>query len=260
MSLELMPDGKRLTDSLPFLHQLLIVGLFATVSAIAKLPSHLSQVSEALRMIDGPVQGRLQEPHVLGERLARLAFLEANPDQPYGMHLALQSQVFYRMLIDRYVHFRIHPIVKGLIEAEPSKPQTFETRWTPGKDVLHDLNALPAYKTYDRKVEEFWHRYATSYIEAHLKRVRLEKEDGLDSLDEFRTKYHELPKDKKQAFTYVLQKRAEGMFGLHRHYVFTTVFHRPEQEAMWKDVMQDPHIVRKVSSVGASTSHSSSAS
>ncbi len=36
-----------------------------------------------------------------------LAYLEGNPEQPYGIHLQLQSQAFYRMMIQHYYEYKL---------------------------------------------------------------------------------------------------------------------------------------------------------
>jgi len=217
------------------------------------LPAERSQLLDAVKMFQE--SDHIMPPDTLGRRLYLFAFLEGSPEQPYGLHLQVQSQTFYRMMIGRYYDMKLHRIFEGASQGLHVAPQpvTVTVKVIPGKPVMQAFNMQEAYDTYDRLTEEFWQSYALSFEEAAAKRMRDGQGEPVGNNGEFYSSFSDLPNDKKRVFDYLDPKKAESRYQSHRELLFNTAF-RPLTHSDSQVAYQNAPFDRKVASAGTSTS------
>ncbi|CBQ70082.1 conserved hypothetical protein [Sporisorium reilianum SRZ2] len=172
-----------------------------------------SQVKAALRLIDEENYGEVTG-ETLAKRLYPLSTLEGDPDRPHAIHHQLQSQAFYRMMIDRYLHFKVHPYPE----------RGFQER--------------QAYETFDNLIDGYWRHYKGEYVQKYKRREhatrqtkKYDAEKFLQNIypelpeydtsgGRFKSGYAELPNDKKAATEYLRTGTRAKAFDRHLNSVW----------------------------------------
>lgn len=219
------------------------------------LPADRSQLDAAISMFEE--SRHIMHPETLGRRLYQLAFLEGDPEQPYGLHLQVQSQTFYRMMMGRYYDMKLNQILESMARGEASQggpvaAYSVTVKVVPGKPVLQALDMRKAFQTYDRLTTDFWQNYAVSFEEAAAKRMRDGQEEPVGNRGEFDSSFSDLPYDKKQAFAYLDPDKADLRYQSHLKELFNTAFRPLTDGDLSKDAYKN--FDRRLTSAGTSTS------
>lgn len=171
------------------------------------IPSSASQVQAAKDILDATKPNELIPPHKLASKFYRLSFLEGDPDRPFAIHHQVQSQAFYRMYIDHYMHLRVKPIYDELqrgrvvnILVPLGHNQGGSTAENQATSLTFDIRS--AYNAFDDLVDEFWKNYASIYAQKYWQRLHNKREFLIENKDTFDTTYSDLPEDKKAILGY----------------------------------------------------------
>ncbi|SJX65733.1 uncharacterized protein SRS1_10060 [Sporisorium reilianum f. sp. reilianum] len=201
-----------------------------------------SQVKEALRLIDDE-NYREVTGETLAKRLYPLSTLEGDPNRPHAIHHQLQSQAFYRMMIDRY--FKVHSYPeRGFRESQ-------------------------AYETFDKLIDEYWSSYKGEYVQKYKGREHATRETKKYDAEKFlqniypelpendllggrfKSGYAELPDDKKAATEYLRTETRAKAFDRHLNSVWDIAVRKHIFPLMFSGSTDD---LRRFSNVEATSS------
>ncbi|TKY87960.1 hypothetical protein EX895_003056 [Sporisorium graminicola] len=227
------------------LQALALILCAVSVTALPPFPEERSEVSTALELITSAQAGGMT-PEKLVENLYLLSVSENDAARPHAIHHQLQSQAFYRMMINRATHFKVM------------------TAPHPGA-----FRADQAYRAFDNHVRGFWKQFSPIYITKYKDRERRTRElkdhdpeafmrilypelPENEPFDQpFMSGYTELPEDKKRATEYLNKKNRAVQFGRHVESVHAIGVHRHILPML---TSTDPAILRVLSSAETSTS------
>lgn len=218
------------------------------------LPSHLSQLDAATRIVYESDPIRLEVPERLAMNMHHLAYLEGNPEQPYGIHLQLQSQAFYRMMIQHYYEYKLGPVNRALKEG---KRQILLLPIIQGRlpDHLYDIEA--AFRTYDQLVSDFWERHALLFFEGLYKRKPVNPNEA-NHFRDLRSTFSQLPSDRKSVFANTIRRKDETY---DHHFSAVALSFKPSALDQMQRVQNgDTDFERKISNALASSSGSGASS
>lgn len=192
---------------------------------IPAVPARLSQVDAAVRMVDETELGHLIKPTTVARRLYDPALLEGGRNRPYAIHQQLQSQVFYRMMIERYEELKLRAIDDAIRNARRTgTPVTLKIPVMKGNQQVPPFDNRLAYTRYDRLTAEFWENYARSYADAYRMRLQSGTEEMSGPSHNFLTTFADLPEDKKRAFAHWSAEKADRSYKQHLASLYTTSF------------------------------------
>ncbi|CDS81907.1 uncharacterized protein SPSC_00089 [Sporisorium scitamineum] len=260
-----------------FLHSLFLVLCAVAVTALPPLPAGVSQVEAAIALADKSKFSQPLSATELGEKLYSLSVLEGDPSRPFAIKQQLQSQAFYRMMADRYAHFR--PDAKG-------------------------LPVFVAHRRFDELVDRYWEAFSAEYVLKYKERVHREldwykhdkqeylkvqnpeivksrmagwvqgaipssqvpgseksqealttffTEQELIQSPSFMTHYQDLPDEKRTAIKYLDNEVAGKLFHVYLINIYETA---AREHILSKFSSEDPNTLRRFSNVEGSSSRS----
>ncbi|SPO29930.1 uncharacterized protein UTRI_06223_B [Ustilago trichophora] len=221
--------------------------------SIPEVPSSLSQVKEALSLLD-ETQLRYLNEKKLAKRLYNFASLEGDAHSPYGVHQQLQSQTFYRMMIDYYAKMKTEAIEKAILEGQRTHIPVRVDYRVDHNGQLVGFSRQQAHDEYDRLTAEFWRNHAGLYIDAYLKRLYSGDEKLSGTSHDFTSRFSDLPEDKRRVFAHWPPAIANQFFDWHLGKLYHSSFGPYAQPELSKN---GANVERRLSSAGASSSSSS---
>ncbi|KAF6767242.1 hypothetical protein PSEUBRA_003430 [Kalmanozyma brasiliensis GHG001] len=229
---------------------------------VAALPSDISQVNAAKSLLHETGLGELQSASKIAKRLFNFAILEGDPRRPYGLHQQIQSQAFYRMMIEQYLRQKLgtvfeamqEPTTRAIAVSYPVEDLSFGS--TPdGRQNIFMSFTEHGYDAYDRLLDEFWRNHADLFAQQYRARIYDGRETAWQG-DNFISLYRELPEDKKAALDHLKRRDAADAFYRHQLKVSGATVSKYIRPALTKDRPED---LRRLSSGEASSSRPSSA-
>lgn len=221
--------------------------------SIPEVPSSLSQVKEALKLVD-ETQLRYLNQKKLAKRFHNFASLEGGAHSPYGVDQQLQSQTFYRMMIDHYDKMKTEAIDKAISEGQRTLTPVRVNYSVDHNGQIVGFNPQQAHAEYDHLTAEFWRNHAGLYVDAYLKRLYSGDEMLSGTRHDFTSQFPDLPKDKRRVFAHWPPAIANQYFDWNLGQLYHSSFGpyvNPELSKSGAD------IERRLSSAGASGSSSS---
>ncbi|SPO29274.1 uncharacterized protein UTRI_06223 [Ustilago trichophora] len=221
--------------------------------SIPPVPSRLSQVKEALKLVD-ETQLRYLKEESLAKRLYNFASLEGGAERPYGLHQQLQSQTFYRMMIDHYDQAKTKAIDDAILQGRRTQtPVNVEYRVDRNGQIV-GFNPQQAHAEYDRLTAEFWRNHAGLYVDAYLKRLASGQEKLRGPTHDFTSRFSDLQDDKRQVFAHWPASQAKQYFDWHLGQLYHASFGPYVHPKL---SVNDADAERRLFSAGASSSSSS---
>lgn len=226
------------------------------VAGTPTLPKTLSMVEDTIRMVDHSLPGFLEPPETLARKLYNSAYLETDPKMPHGIQLALQSQAFYRMMIDQYFLFRVKPILEGVPSPKILRPSSraFKVPATLDLSLYSSFDVASAYAVYDDLTTNFWRKHIQMFTELYLQRAWIGKEGAYDGYHSIGTEFRDLPQEKKRVFASLNTAAVEERFNRHAEHVVRNIFRPLFTRELLQTGDQNPDLERRIRSAGASTS------
>lgn len=238
-----------------------VFSLAAVVVAvrIPPLPADVSQVEAAKSLIHETGLEELQPAERIARRLFNFATLEGDPRRPYGIHQQLQSQAFYRMMIEQYLRQKLGAIyeamqapgatTRGIMVSFPAKDIASGSTSDGRRNVLLSFSEH-GHDAYDRLLDDFWRNHADLFAQQYRARANDGREVAAEG-DNFASLYRELPEDKKAALDYLKHRDAAHAFDRHQMTIYQAAVSKHIRPALTKN---GPDDLRRLSSGEASSS------